>query len=82
MGVTKVLLRPGDVYVLSGSSRFDWTHCIPSEARSSIRDRSVEGGMMVVEREERVSITLRRMVDDWDPKWHAVPAHSPMYTTP
>jgi hypothetical protein len=71
--VTKVLLRPGDVYVLSGPARYEWTHSIPSEVSSCIRGE-------MVQREERVSITLRRMVPDWQPIWHPVPPHHLMYS--
>lgn len=44
----EVTLRPGDLYVLTGDSRYRWTHEIAGE--------SVQG--------ERFNITFRRLVKD------------------
>ncbi|GAA5865357.1 hypothetical protein JCM1840_001541 [Sporobolomyces johnsonii] len=57
-------LRPGDVYVLSGPARWDWTHGIAYRDEDLIEE---EGQTLRVRRRTRMSITLRRMKEgaDW-----------------
>ncbi|GAA6000723.1 hypothetical protein JCM10207_004625 [Rhodosporidiobolus poonsookiae] len=52
-------LRPGDVYVLSGEARWDWTHGIAYREEDLVEDE--QGHPMRVRRGVRMSITLRRM---------------------
>ncbi|GAA5912879.1 hypothetical protein JCM6882_009504 [Rhodosporidiobolus microsporus] len=54
-----IRLRPGDVYVLSGAARWDWTHGIAYREEDWVEDE--EGQPMKVRRGVRISITLRRM---------------------
>jgi alkylated DNA repair dioxygenase AlkB len=49
-----VFLEPGDVILLTGSSRWDWTHAIPAQSHDV-----VDG--IHIPRTHRISITLRRM---------------------
>ncbi|GAA5930689.1 hypothetical protein JCM1841_004737 [Sporobolomyces salmonicolor] len=51
-------LRPGDVYVLSGPARWDWTHGIAYRDEDLVEE---EGQTLRVRRRTRMSITLRRM---------------------
>lgn len=59
-----VRLRPGDVYVLSGEARWDWTHEIPYRDEDLVEDEN--GRTMRVRRGLRFSVTLRRMKDGGD----------------
>jgi alkylated DNA repair dioxygenase AlkB len=59
-----VRLRPGDVYVLSGEARWDWTHEIPYRDEDLVEDEN--GRTMRVRRGLRLSVTLRRMKDGGD----------------
>ncbi|GAA5979296.1 hypothetical protein JCM10908_002870 [Rhodotorula pacifica] len=54
-----VRLRPGDVYVLSGDARWNWTHGIPYREEDLVEDE--KGRPMRVRRGLRFSVTLRRM---------------------
>ncbi|KAJ3329723.1 hypothetical protein HDU91_003773 [Kappamyces sp. JEL0680] len=54
-----VFLQPGDVVLLTGSSRYDWTHGIEDTTAD-------EYGGRLYPRTERISITLRRLVLDSD----------------
>ncbi|KAK4056222.1 hypothetical protein OIO90_002665 [Microbotryomycetes sp. JL221] len=55
-----LLLRPGDVYVLSGECRWQWTHGIAYRSQDVIHDG--DGGQVyTLHRRTRMSITLRRM---------------------
>ncbi|GAA6004104.1 ATP-binding cassette family ATPase ARB1 [Rhodotorula paludigena] len=56
-----VRLRPGDVYVLSGPARWDWTHGIEYRHEDIVADE--KGQPMRVVRGTRMSVTLRRMKD-------------------
>lgn len=61
--IYSVLLRPGDVYVLSGESRFQWQHGIAYREEDWVRDG--EGGEpFLLRRRTRMSVTLRRMKRD------------------
>lgn len=57
VGLFQVLLRPGDLLLMSGAARYAYTHGIAA------RTEDVWGGE-VRPRQHRVSITLRRMRDD------------------
>ena len=59
-----VRLRPGDVYVLTGEVRWDWTHEIPYRDEDLVEDEN--GRTMRVRRGLRFSVTLRRMKDGGD----------------
>lgn len=59
-----VRLRPGDVYVLTGEARWDWTHEIPYRDEDLVEDEN--GRTMRVRRGLRFSVTLRRMKDGGD----------------
>ncbi|GAA5885051.1 hypothetical protein JCM3774_003459 [Rhodotorula dairenensis] len=56
-----VRLRPGDVYVLSGEARWEWTHGIPYRDEDLVEDEN--GRPTRVRRGLRLSVTLRRMKD-------------------
>ncbi|GAA5973725.1 hypothetical protein JCM11641_005101 [Rhodosporidiobolus odoratus] len=56
-----VRLRPGDVYVLSGEARWNWTHGIAYREEDLVEDDGHTGEMLRVRRGVRMSITLRRM---------------------
>lgn len=53
----KVYLQENDVIILTGSSRYDWTHSIPE------RYYDIVDGI-AIKRTERQSITLRKMILD------------------
>ncbi|ORY80761.1 hypothetical protein BCR35DRAFT_90912 [Leucosporidium creatinivorum] len=55
-----LLLRPGDVYVLSGEARFGWKHGIAYREEDWISDET-GGELFLLKRRMRMSITLRRM---------------------
>lgn len=59
-----VRLRPGDVYVLSGEARWDWTHEIPYQDEDLVEDEN--GRTTRVRRGLRFSVTLRRIKDGGD----------------
>ncbi|BGP37256.1 hypothetical protein JCM10449v2_001161 [Rhodotorula kratochvilovae] len=59
--VHSVRLRPGDVYVLFGPARWEWTHGIAYREEDVVADEA--GEPMRVLRGTRMSITLRRMKD-------------------
>jgi hypothetical protein len=50
----KLFLEPGDVLLLHGQARWEWTHGIPE------RDFDVIDGVFI-KRTERISLTLRKM---------------------
>jgi alkylated DNA repair dioxygenase AlkB len=50
-----IFLKPGDILILTGSSRFDWTHRIDPV------DFDVVDGIQL-HRQNRISITLRKLV--------------------
>jgi hypothetical protein len=50
-----ILLRPGDILVLSGPARYLWEHGIAA------RDMDIVGDEMVV-RGTRISVTLRKLL--------------------
>eukprot|EP00241_Pyramimonas_parkeae_P010898 CAMPEP_0114233316 /NCGR_PEP_ID=MMETSP0058-20121206/5095_1 /TAXON_ID=36894 /ORGANISM="Pyramimonas parkeae, CCMP726" /LENGTH=232 /DNA_ID=CAMNT_0001344889 /DNA_START=285 /DNA_END=983 /DNA_ORIENTATION=+ len=52
-----ILLEPGDVLCMHGPARYEWTHGIPARLSDEWEGRTLE-------RERRVSITLRRMRPD------------------
>ncbi|BGP13301.1 hypothetical protein JCM10213_001511 [Rhodosporidiobolus nylandii] len=54
-------LRPGDVYVLSGEARWEWTHGIAYREEDWVQDE--RGEVVRVRRGIRMSITLRRMLE-------------------
>lgn len=58
--VLSLLLRPGDVYVLSGEARYDWKHGIAYREEDWVRDEA-GGEPFLLKRRMRMSITLRRM---------------------
>lgn len=60
-----VLLRPGDVYVLSGEARYSWKHGIAYRAEDSVREEA-RGEPYVLQRRTRMSVTLRRMKEGAD----------------
>lgn len=49
-----IILQPRSAYVMTGESRFKWTHSIPMRKSDMIKDKKVK-------RETRVSITFRSM---------------------
>eukprot|EP01006_Ploeotia_vitrea_P010654 TRINITY_DN27637_c0_g1_i1.p1 TRINITY_DN27637_c0_g1~~TRINITY_DN27637_c0_g1_i1.p1 ORF type:complete len:225 (-),score=17.77 TRINITY_DN27637_c0_g1_i1:76-750(-) len=52
-----VVLFPGDLYVMQGAGRYDWTH--------GIAERTVdEFGGCQLEREQRLSVTLRKTIPE------------------
>lgn len=55
--VYQVLLNPGDMYVMSGAARYEWTHCISDSPTEKFGERIIERGM-------RVSVTLRKVLFD------------------
>ncbi|KAI8853717.1 hypothetical protein BC829DRAFT_359983 [Chytridium lagenaria] len=57
-----VLLEPGDIVCLCGDARYKWTHCIAYRLEDLWTDK--EGNDHVLQRGERISITLRRLVPD------------------
>jgi len=54
-GAVRVLLEPGDVYVLSGEGRYAWAHGIPAVEADTFR------GRLLPRSRARVSVTLRKM---------------------
>lgn len=56
-----VLLRPGDVYVLSGEARYQWKHGIAYRAVDQVLDEA-GGEPFLLSRRTRMSVTLRRML--------------------
>ena len=58
--IHSVLLRPGDVYVLSGDARYLWNHGIAYRAEDWVQDEQ-GGEPFRLRRRLRMSITLRRM---------------------
>lgn len=58
-----VLLRPGDVYILSGSARYDYKHGIPFQLVDTYTEEGIEKTLV---RGRRISITLRRMLQGAD----------------
>ncbi|KAJ3307765.1 hypothetical protein HDU76_004388, partial [Blyttiomyces sp. JEL0837] len=61
-----VLLEPGDVVCLSGESRYGWTHGISKRMEDVVDDG------VVVKRGERVSITLRRLLEEHHHQVHQI----------
>ncbi|KAJ3216067.1 hypothetical protein HDU67_009947 [Dinochytrium kinnereticum] len=57
-----ILLEPGDVVCLSGDARYRWTHAIAHRDRDKTMDSN--GKAQVLERGERISITLRRLTPE------------------
>jgi hypothetical protein len=53
----QVILRPGSVLALSGSSRYNWTHGIEENEIDEVGDEKII-------RNIRVSVTLRKMKQD------------------
>lgn len=56
-----ILLRPGDIYVLSGAARYDWKHGIAYRHEDLLTDGN--GETYVLKRRLRMSITLRRLTE-------------------
>lgn len=54
-----VRLRPGDLYVLTGDARWEWTHGIPYRYEDVVQDEQGQPTRTV--RNLRMSVTLRRM---------------------
>ncbi|KAM0792764.1 hypothetical protein ACM66B_002538 [Microbotryomycetes sp. NB124-2] len=61
--VHALLLRPGDVYVLSGEARWDWKHGIAHRLQDLVSDGD---DAYELYRRTRMSITLRRMKNGAD----------------
>lgn len=59
-----VLLRPGDVYVLSGEARWEWKHGIAAREEDWVEGE--EGELVRLRRRLRMSVTLRRMKEGAD----------------
>lgn len=53
----QVLLEPGDLLLLKGPSRYEWTHGI-----DFVKEQMLNGRRVV--RDQRVSVTLRRLKTD------------------
>lgn len=60
-----VLLRPGDVLVMTGEARWEWTHGIAERIEDLFYD-DVGGQVQRLRRAMRMSITLRRMKEGAD----------------
>lgn len=58
-----ILLKPGDLYVLSGEARYEWQHGIPAR---EVDNFDMAGQLVAVRRKLRMSITLRRMCHGGD----------------
>jgi alkylated DNA repair dioxygenase AlkB len=63
--IHSLLLRPGDVYVLSGEARYGWKHGIAYREEDWVRDED-GGEPFWLKRRMRMSITLRRMKEGAD----------------
>lgn len=60
---SSILLRPGDVYILSGPARYDYKHGIPFQKIDTYIQDGIERSLV---RGRRLSITLRRMLPGAD----------------
>jgi alkylated DNA repair dioxygenase AlkB len=58
----KILLEPGDVYILSEDARWHWTHDIAYVLGETLPDASSSRG--TIERRDRISYTFRRLFRD------------------
>lgn len=55
-----VLLKPGDIYVLSGEARWDWTHGISARSADVVQE-TLGSETYMLHRRMRMSVTFRRM---------------------
>ena len=56
---SKIYLQPNSLLVLKGDSRYNWSHLIAERKHDLIQNQ--KGGVNVVKREKRISLTFRKI---------------------